>query len=392
MLDNMLAPSDLAPGAAAVAVVAARSTTASETNRRLGSDVVVAMIDAGFARHFVPATWGGDEGTFEDLVTAVAAIGEACASTAWCASLTASLGRMAAFLPGEGQAEIWADGPDTLIVGALMPLGKAEPADGGWRLSGEWPFVSAIDFSDWALVCGTVTADGRPEARFFAVPRAGYSVRDTWFNVGMRATGSNTLVVDDVFVPAGRSFTRDDLATGRSVGTTANCHAVPLRAVNGLSFAAPVLGAARGALRSWSGYIAEKIRSAPVANGISGGNAGSHEIPLARAAGEIDAAQLLLERAAAVADRGGVTSLETARSSRDCALAVDLLVAAADRLFRAAGTRGQSATNSIQRFWRDVNTASSHVVLQFEPAARSYAAQALSAVADTPAGQFHLTP
>src|SRR5688572_18792958 len=87
--------------------VAARCANDAETNRRLDRDVVRAVLDAGYARHFVPAAWGGREGSFLELTQAVAAVGEACASTAWVASLTACLGRMAAFLPAEGQAEIW---------------------------------------------------------------------------------------------------------------------------------------------------------------------------------------------------------------------------------------------------------------------------------------------
>ena len=377
MLDHPLTQDSLSMSTEKVTAVAARCANDAEANRRLDPDVVRAVLDAGYARHFVPTAWGGRAGTFLELTQAVAAVGEACASTAWFASLTASLGRMAAFLPAEGQAEIWSPGPDTLIVGALMPVGKAQPVDDGWRLSGTWTFVSVIDFSDWALVCAMAATEGKPEARFFAVPRAAYRIVDTWFNVGMRGTGSNTLVLEDVFVPATRSFTRDQLADGRAVGSTAACHSTPLRAANGLSFATPVLGAARGALTAWTGYIVEKTRNAPARNGISGSSPQTHELTLARASAEIDAAQLLLERAAGIADQGAATPMQIAQNTRDCAFAVDLLVTAVNRLFRAAGTSGQSSTNAIQRFWRDVNAASSHIVLQFEPAASAYAGQLL---------------
>ncbi|WP_199442833.1 acyl-CoA dehydrogenase family protein [Umezawaea beigongshangensis] len=376
MLDHPLAQ-DSPTTTEEVAAVAARCADEAEANRRLAPDVVRAVLDAGYARHFVPAAWHGRDGGFLELTLAVAALGEACASTAWFASLTASLGRMAAFLPAEGQADVWSRGPDALIVGALVPVGRAEPVGGGWRLSGTWSFVSAVDFSDWALVCGTVAAAGAPEARFFAVPRAAYRIEDTWFSVGMRGTGSNTLVLEDVFVPSTHSFARDRLAAGLAAGSAAACRTAPLRAVNGLSFAAPVLGAARGALAAWTGYVREKTRNAPPRTGTTGGPQ-THELTLTRASAEIDAAQLLLERAAGVADRGVVPPALVARNTRDCAVAVDLLVTAVNRLFRAAGTSGQSSTNSIQRFWRDVNAASSHVVLQFEPAAAAYAGQLLA--------------
>jgi two-component flavin-dependent monooxygenase/oxygenase LndZ5 len=98
----------------------------------------------------------------------------------------------------------------------------------------------------------------------------------------------------------------------------------------------------------------------------------------ARSAGEIDAAQLLLERAVGVADQGAATTpAETAQNLRDCSLAVDMLVTAVDRIFRTAGTTGQSTKGSLQRFWRDVNSISTHMAIQFEPAARLYATETL---------------
>jgi two-component flavin-dependent monooxygenase/oxygenase LndZ5 len=359
-----------------ITVAAAQFAGDAETQRRLNPDVAKALLSAGFARHFVPVSCGGNAATFKELSLAVSTIGEACAATAWCASLVANLSRMAAFLPAEGYREIWADGPDALVVGSLIPLGKTEPVAGGWRLSGQWPYISAADYSDWALVCGVVATDGQPAVKMFAIPRAAYSIMDTWFNVGMRATGSNTLVVEDCFVPAARSYNRDDLFAGRAIDSTAACHSVPLQAANGLSFATPTLGAARGALNSWLAYITKKIRTASTQSGMPGVNRALYDTTLARCAGEIDAAQLLLDRAAVIADQGAaVTPLQTTRNLRDCSLAVDLLVTAINRLFRTAGTTGLSMINPVQRFWRDVNSAASHVALQFEPAASAYASQ-----------------
>ncbi|MDV9178428.1 hydrolase, partial [Streptomyces sp. W16] len=65
------------------------------------------------------------------------------------------------------------------------------------------------------------------------------------------------------------------------------------------------------------------------------------------------------------------------RAQRDHALAVDLLPDAVNRLARTAGTRAQSESGDFQRFWRDANAAAGHVVLQWEPAARGYAAAVL---------------
>lgn len=362
--------SQLVEASTQIAKLASDHSPAAEEQRQLHPDVVQAILAAGFARHFVPTRWGGLAGDFVEAAEAVAALGEGCASAAWCASLTASLGRMAAYLPEEGRAEVWADGPDSLIVGALMPAGTADPAPHGWRVSGRWPYVSIIGFSQWALVCAT-TAGENGHARFFLLPRESYASVDTWRSIGMRGTGSNTLVADDVFVPDSRSFPRNDLISGQAPDAAASCHRIPLKAVNGLSFAAPIVGAAKGGWRAWIEEMTKQARRAP------GRIPESAEILLARSSGELDAAWLLLERAAEAADREEAGPLNVARASRDCALAADLAVLALNRLFRSAGTSVQQESASMQRFWRDVNSASSHVVLRFESAAAGFAERIL---------------
>jgi alkylation response protein AidB-like acyl-CoA dehydrogenase len=377
MLDQRLTTVDLSSAAQDVAIVAGERAADTERTRRLDPEVVTALRTAGFARHFVPTSCGGNASTFVELTRAISTVGEGCTATAWCASLVAHLARMAAHLPAEGYQEIWADGPDSLVVGSLTPLGNAKPVAGGWRLSGEWAFISGVDFSDWALVGAMVAAGQAPEARIFAIPRGAYRIAETWFNVGMAGTGSNTLIVEDLFVPAARTMSRDDLFAGRAADSTAACHAVPMQATT-LMFATPALGGARGALKSWSAYITQKMRNAAAKPamalpGMPTFNRTQHDVTLARCAGEIDAAQLLLERASLVLDESTpITPLETMRNWRDCALATDMMVAVVNRLFRAIGTTGQSAVNPVQRFWRDVNSLAGHMGLQFESAASAY--------------------
>ena len=357
-----------------VAVAAAAATAISEAQRRLDADVMKSVVDAGFARHFVPSRVGGTEGTFTELTRAVTVVGQACPATAWCASVIATIGRMAAYLPADGWAEVWSDGPDAVLVGGLTPSGKAEPVVGGWRVSGRWAYISGVDFADWALVTALLPGSDRSAARVFAVPRRSFQVIDTWDTLGMHATGSNTVVADRVFVPATRSFAREDLFSGHATDSAAHAHTVPLPAVNGLTFAAPILGAAYGALDAWRTLVTSRLGKA--VPGVPSRSRTTYDLAFARSAGEIDAAGLLLDRTSAIGDRGGdITPLEVARSLRDCSLAVEILVAAVDRLFATAGTAAQAGASPIQRFWRDVRSASSHVLLLFDPAASAYAAQ-----------------
>ncbi|WP_406346640.1 hydrolase [Streptomyces sp. NBC_00648] len=383
MISNPMAiePGPAVPGSLRpheVAPLAAEHARDGDRDRRLHPKVHEALRGAGFARHFVAARWGGDEGGFLPCLEAVAQVAQEDPSAGWCASVTATLSRMAGFLPEEGQRTVWADGPDALVVGALVPGGSAAAAPGGWLLHGRWPYVSGVHASDFALLAAQVPVPGGdPEVRFLLVPRSAYDIERTWDTVGMRGTGSDTVVLDEVFVPREHSFLRDELASGRAQGTAPKSLCVPLQNVSALTFAGPVLGAVRGAGEAWSRAVVRKRAARPGPVGSS-----AVELDLARSAAFTDAAELLLARAASDADRGLLADAWAgARAQRDQVAAVDLLLDAVNRLQRTGGTGAQSVHGELQRFWRDANAGAGHAVLQWEPAARRFAAASLTRTA-----------
>lgn len=371
-------PADIQPdtgiarAAEAVRVLATRHAADADSSRKLAREVADAVRDAGFPRHFVAEKWGGAEGSFADLTRAVVTVGQGCASTAWYASLAAYSARFAAHLPQEGQQAVWGESPDTVIATALMPAGRATPADGGWRLSGRWGYVSGIDFADWALVCAVVAgADGPPAMRFFALPWGTWTVDATWDNVGMRATGSHTVTVNDVLVAEHFSFDRQELLTGRNSSSDLPVHNVPLQAISGLPFIAPVAGAAAGALEAAAATVTGRRRTP------------AKEVKLVRAAGRIDAARLIVEQNADAADTHRFTRALLARSERNATFAAETFQDAAALLVSVAGTGGLGETHALQRHWRDITTATGHVALQYETsAAKNYAAVLLGPAED----------
>jgi alkylation response protein AidB-like acyl-CoA dehydrogenase len=378
MMDDR--PPAVTTAAAGAAARAAAGAATADRERRLGHETVEALTAAGFARHFVPAGWGGGAGGFGALVEAAATVAEGCPSAAWCGMLWAAHGRFAAFLPSEGQRNLWGGSPDVRVAAAVMPpSGVALPTsvDGGdgWSVSGEWHTASGVDHSDWVLLgaweqSGDDGAGSR--ARVLAVPVAGpaLAVKDTWNSVGLRGTGSNTVVSDGLFVPRHRSFVLADLLRGTGArGTRARCHTVPAQLAGGLMFAAPALGAARAALRVWSDWAGEAATDGGRANHDSA----SVRETLLRSSGETDAAGLLLTEAARRADTEPVTDLLVARNRRDAAVATDLLVTSVERLLRTGGVHLRDACGDLQRLWRDVHTVAAHGVLRLEPVAEAYA-------------------
>ncbi|WP_020135625.1 hypothetical protein [Streptomyces sp. 351MFTsu5.1] len=349
------------------AKVAHRDLDEMQAHHRLSTETAAAVVAGGFARHFVPRDLGGAAGGFSSLLSASARLAQTCASTAWCATLFAAHGRLAAYLPEEGRRALWGESPDVAIAASIMPpQGEAERTANGWRIRGRWAFASGADHARWLLLACRTHESGQPEHRILAVPRAEVEVLDTWRSLGMRATGSHAVEVAGAEVPAHLTFTLEDLR--HPLAGADRCHTVPYLMVGALMFAAPVLGAARGALAAFGEALAA-CRTA----GFTQGRSAEAARVLARSAGEIDAAGLLLERAAFRADHAEVTPLLAAENRRDAVLAVQLCAEAADRLFRAAGARAHAEGSALQRCWRDVTTAASHAALRAEGAATEYA-------------------
>jgi hypothetical protein len=137
-----------------------------------------------------------------------------------------------------------------------------------------------------------------------------------------------------------------------------------------LLLAAPALGAAQQALRSWTAWAAASRAG-------TAGPAGSVAEALTRSSAEIQAAALLLERAALRADTEDPAPAVIAENRRNAAFAADLLVTAVERLFRTGGAHVRDDTGLLQRCWRDVHTVAAHGALRLDAAATAYATATL---------------
>ncbi|MCS0606470.1 acyl-CoA dehydrogenase family protein [Streptomyces sp. LP11] len=370
-------PGDPQPAAPAVlqarrtARVAAWHADEADARRRLDPDVIAEITRAGFGRHFVPAEHGGAEGSFGELVRATAEVAEGCTSAAWVAALFAAHSRLAAYLPARARRELWDASPDVRIAaGVAQPRLRAVAEPGGWLLSGEWPNVSGIAFADWVLLAALAEGPDGDVSTLFLVPAADCEVLDTWNTLGMRGTGSNTVRLDGARVPAHRTVPRERLLAPREPGA-ARCHIVPYPFVAALMFAAPVLGAARGALADWT-------RTARERTGPADPDSGPRTV-LTRSAAELRAAKLLMDSAAARADEARIEPLTVAETVRDVVAAVEMCATAVDRLLGTAGSREQSHDDPVQRRRRDIRTASTHAMLRFDSSAQAYARAVLGA-------------
>jgi alkylation response protein AidB-like acyl-CoA dehydrogenase len=163
---------------------------------------------------------------------------------------------LVARFPLAAQEEAFSDRPWVFAPAPLAPTGVIEPSDGGFRLEGTWKWATGISHADWVIV--HAVAPGETFAtRFVLVPAADVEVRDVWFMSGMLATGSNTVVAKDVFVPEHRTVDAPTLLQPSADDGDA-MSPLPVLAVLALVAAAPALGASEAALEFFRDRLLER--------------------------------------------------------------------------------------------------------------------------------------
>ena len=188
-------------------------TTEFDAQRMLPVDIVERLRAAGVFRMNMPRSWGGPEMTSPEQVQIIEALSRADASVGWCAFIWCDSGIYSGYLE-EGAARALYPRLDMAQSGWVYPAGRADRVAGGYRVNARWIFGSGCNHCD--LLAGGCTvfegdaprlnALGRPEWRIILAPRDSFRIEDTWFSTGLRGTGSNDYLAQDLFVPDEHSF------------------------------------------------------------------------------------------------------------------------------------------------------------------------------------------
>jgi 3-hydroxy-9,10-secoandrosta-1,3,5(10)-triene-9,17-dione monooxygenase len=350
----------------------------TEQLRRVPPETVEDLIGSGLIRIGNPRRYGG-HGLDLDVAHEVAwELGRGCGSTAWCYSLWAVHNWWLGHFPERAQDEFFATGPDTVFSSGLNPAnGKAEPAAGGFRVTGRWSFSSGCDAASWAMVATPGAGPGT--LMWLLLPRSDFEIVDTWFASGMRGSGSKDVVVKDVFVPAHRAIDPNRSGDGEWTGWELHArlsYRVPLRALTGWDLAAPLVGIAQGAVDEFTARVRRSSTPGKTAE------SSALQLRLAEAAAEVDAARALhrhdIRELLEMAACGGTpTETDRFRYRRDKAFVARLCVRAVNRLFEGSGARAVMESEPIQRLHRDAHAASHHAALAWDVWAEQFGRHAL---------------
>ena len=361
----------VARAAALTAVLAARAEDV-ERSRMIHPDTVRDLWDTRLWTAVKPKRYGGlelDYGVFIDLSDH---IGRGCASTAWIFGNLLSHDWMLAMWRPEAQDEVWKDNPTALIASSLVATaGTAKPVAGGFEISGEWPYCSGIDPSDWMMMAAMIDDDGPRRPLWLVVPRAAFEEIDTWQVSGLVGSGSRDVKCDGVFVPDHMTLFPHEARGGPTPGSVhvpALLYQLPVLGLFPHILVGPMVGIAQGAYDDYVGEIRDRTAT------YNSSKLAEHtqiQMKVAEAGALIQAARLMahdnIREAERVAESGRIpTVAEKTRWRRDGAYAAQNCVKSIQILQSAIGAAGNYLSHPFQRRFRDMHAAASQIQVNFD--------------------------
>ena len=364
----------------------------AEAERVLLPETARDLMDAGILRAMQPRRWGGMEYDYIAYVDIAMALARGCASTSWCVVNLMIHNWMLAQYDERAQAEVWDSSPDVLIAaGIAYPQGRAVKADGGYIINGRWNFSSAVHVSEWCMLAVTLRDDsGNPaEYRMCLLDKTQYEVIDDWQVMGMRSTGSMTVVAKDVFVPEYKALEMAAAARGDFAGAKVNpnpLYRVSLAAMGGHGLAATAVGNAMAALDYTRDMV--KARSTNY-TGARMRDFQTVQMRVGLAGAKIDAARHLLRQdcfeVMDIVRSGVLPDTETKlRYKRDAAFAAQLATEAVDTLHTVTGATGIYNNYPLERIFRDAHALAAHISLNPDAHAASWGLVAMGGEVNMP--------
>jgi len=379
----------LAPGAdeliaaarAMIPTLAARAQRQAD-NRRLLPETVAEMKAAGLFRVLQPRRWGGyemDPRVFAEIQIALA---EGDMSAAWVYGVVGVHAFQIALFDDRAAQDVWGEDDSVLIASTYMPTGRATPVEGGYRFSGKWKFSSGVEHCQWIFLGGLTVKDEATgkggDYCTFLLPRADFEIVDTWDVLGLKGTGSQDIVVRDVFIPDYRVHKTSDAYGGTSPGNAVNTghlYRYPFVQVFFRAVTNSCIGGLQAMLNEFRAYGAARITTV----GSSTANDPDAQLAAAETASAIDEMKYILHRNYADIDahakRGEAPSEEVRLLYRyQSSVVAERCLELAAKMFKCCGGSGLYNSLSFGRIYSDLIAARQHVSNQSQISGRGYGA------------------
>lgn len=354
----------------------------SSEERRVVPEVVEALETAGLFKLLVPERLGGLGTNIRTMMECVAEVGRGDGSTAWAVALLSVCTWFSTTFSDRAQQDVFGT-PQAKACGIFSPPLKSERVEGGYRVSGRWAYSSGSFAATWATL--GIGVEGEDPRALALIPAEAWTIEPTWFVAGMKGSGSDTIVVEDHFVPDHRiqrfmDMVEGDVATShKGDEQNANMAFIPVAA---LVLVGAQIGLARHAMeRTLTNLPTKNVAYTSYTNAR---NSPTHQVGVAEAATRFDQAELLMRRACAdidgAAGRGvALDKLTRARVRMDTGMIGELVKDGLDELMTANGASSFADANVLSRIWRDSEIAGRHALVMPELGKEAYGQMLLGA-------------
>lgn len=359
-------------------------------NRKLTDNAWGLLRNTGVLRALQPSRWGGGEIRLEEYVEAILELSSYNASAGWVAAVLGIHPWQLGLFSERAQEEMWGDDPTRIHSSSYTPTGRLEPVEGGFILSGRWSFSSGSQLCDAVVLggmAGLVEIDGKkiPDVYSAILYPDQYRIEDTWHTAGLRGTGSQDIVVENIFVPEHR--TQSHVLYSAKYGTElpgqeknqGSLYRLPWAVVFTTVLASASVGASWGFVKQWLTEISEKpgrFDSPPLRDNsmMQHRAAETHFI--------VEGAMLRIREVARKLQEQveqGCLPTEAERAGYRWALARSAQEAGRSitELFRAAGGRSAYIESVLHRKFQDVTAGLGHAFLFADPIGTTFGAKLL---------------
>ncbi len=341
-----------------------------EAARRIPADVIDQLRDIGVFRMYAPRSHGGLELDFPTTLEILTVLARADGAAGWTAMIGTGSLTFFSRLPRETLDTVFANGPDVIVCGSAAPAGTAQEVEGGYRVSGRWPFASGCQNADWLFSGCVVMRDGAPApgriegaplVRHITLPASQWRIEDTWHVEGLKGTGSHHIALDDVFVPAANVFDFGGKSCLDGPLYQSPLHLVPLM------HGAPAIGIAEGAIDDLVALAGTGKRPLFATDSLK--DSPLFQLELGRITADVRAARALQEaqardhwRRALAAELAGGEAL--AEGAQTAVWVTTACIRAVDACYSLGGGSVVYDTSPLQRRLRDIHAASQHTAVQ----------------------------
>jgi alkylation response protein AidB-like acyl-CoA dehydrogenase len=354
----------------------------AERQRRIPQETVERLDATGIYSVATPARFGGADFSARELFSIYEALGRGCGATAWTVWASTGGNMWSAAFPDAVVRPVydapWIGNRTCAVGGSTRRLsGTARQVDGGWIIKGAWPFATASMHASHAYLAVFYDKTDDTKLGMVLLPKESFILRDDWDAMGMAATGSATIAIDEeLFVPDERFSSPqaliDRLAKLKEQGFGLRPGGLGRSIMVGTGNA---VGMAEHALELFLDGIGKKAiayspykrqQDAPVTHL----NVGYAQMQIKAARRVAEAALDDLDRLHAAG--GDVTQADVVRYHADAAFVWDSCATAIETLFKASGASGISKKQPLQLVARNCRAGSMHAVHNIQTCMENY--------------------